>query len=192
MSFGIRDSELNAQGLQVRPGLALAYPEIQPILNKIIENHAYHMQDVIPDTWYADTIVAANRANGNGNVLALYPAQSANGTANFGIPEWLANNPAAQSRWQQTYNLQQQALAAYAAGKQTEGAAALQQLRDNAAYWNKIAEGGATVAGAVSGGLSRATTILVVGGALALLGLWFWKDPAGFKNFFGKLIPGKK
>ncbi len=190
MTFALDPVSLQAQGLRLQPGRYNAYPDIQPLLNSIFKRLSESMNDVIPSTWYDDALATAYAANSNGATLELFPALGGAGTPNHGIPEWLFDGTD-QNRWQNTWVQQQNAIQQYAAGKAEAGAAVLQQLRDNADYWNTIASKGGDISATLAGGISKATTILIVGGAIALLGLWFWKDPSGFKNFWGKLIPGK-
>lgn len=180
---------LQAQGLDLRNNYAQTWPELPGLINSIFARIA--KLPFVPSDWLGFAQAAQAQALANGGLVQLYPAIGGLGL-NAGIPAWLKLDDGSAALWQDIYRDMNAAVAQFAAGKAVQGAAALQQLRDNAAYWNKVAETGSRAADKLASGLSTATTILIVGGAVALLGLWWYKDPAGFRGFWSKLVPGRR
>lgn len=118
------------------------------------------------------------------------------GRPNGDNPPWLAGH---ENEWQQIFRAVQTAQVAVATGKIIEAQEELARLQANSAFWEGVGHVMEGVSDALSGasegikqGLSTVVkvvaTIAIVGG----IGVWYYKDPEGFKRFWGGLFGRKK
>lgn len=184
----ITSRQLGMYGFQEIAGLGTAYPDLRDQVNALVNSR------IASIPWAPSDLGAVLRSAQDERqdwVIAPLPAYGGNGRINSSTPAWI-DTEAKRQAWTQMATQVQTQVMAYGAGAQRDAAAALQQLQDNAAFWNKVADATAKTGDSIAAGFKTGAIVVVVVGAAALLGLWFWKDPAGFKNFFGKLIPGKR
>lgn len=191
-------------GVEPQMGLAMGYPDLVRILNRLFADRVAKLPWV-PPTWL--DAVSQLQAKVPSDLIKIAPALNALGKRQEGAPSF-ADTDAKTAVWMEIYKAQQDAIVAYAKKQGEIGADIIRRLEADAAFWDgayklavTVRDLPSNVVKAVGGGVSDfvgsflpdslksyarlvtlAIALLIVGGVL----MWYRKKVGaivqGFKT----------
>ncbi len=192
MTFFSNQTTLANWGLYQVGGQATRYPELKAQIGSIVANRVQALPWIPPNFQEQYNYFQYHQEQDNGGLIRFSHATGSRGQINADNPAFL-DTPEKRAAWDAIAQTLDNATVNFVNEQRVIGAQQLQQLEDNADFWDGIAagaqalgEGGGKLLGGAAEGVKNGLTILIVLAAIAGVGYLYVTNPS-----FRRVLGGK-